>query len=75
MQKAGLDFMRVVTFFRGSPQAGESLYLAGKIMASLPKRPNPAAAAKAYEIVARDYAGTPIGRKASIALKTLRVRQ
>ena len=75
MQKAGLDLMRVVTFFRGSPQAGESLYLAGKIMADLPERPNTAAAARAYEIVARDYAGTAIGQKASIALKTLKIRQ
>ena len=75
MQEAGLDFMRVATFFRGSRQAGESLYLAGKIMASLPERPNTAAAANAYKAVVRDYAGTPIGQKASIALKTLRVKR
>jgi len=75
MLEAGLDFMRVATFFRGTPQAGESLFLAGQIMASLPERPNKAAAIKAYEAVERDYAGTPIGQKASVALKTLKVRQ
>jgi len=75
MLEAGLDFMRVATFFRGSPQAGESLFLAGQIMARLPERPNTAAAANAYKVVARDYAGTPIGQKATVALNTLRVRQ
>jgi len=75
MQEAGLDFMRVATFFRGTPRAGESLFLAGKIMASLPERPNRAAAVNAYKAVERDYAGTPIGQKASVALKTLKVRQ
>ena len=75
MQEAGLDFMRVATFFRGTPQAGESLFLAGKIMASLPERPNRAAAINAYKVVERDYAGTPIGQKASVALQTLKVRQ
>ena len=75
MLEAGLDFMRVATFFRGTPQAGESLFLAGQIMASLPERPNKAAAIKAYEAVKRDYAGTPIGQKASVALNTLKVRQ
>jgi len=75
MQAAGLDFMRVATFFRGTPRAGESLFLAGQIMASLPERPNTAAAANAYKAVESQYAGTPISQKASVALKTLRVRQ
>ena len=75
MQKAGLDFMRIWAFFQDSPRAGESLFLAGKIMAALPEKPNTTAAARAYEAVVRNYPGTPIGRQASIALKTLEIRR
>jgi len=75
MQAAGLDFMRVATFFRGTPRAGESLFMAGQIMATLPERPNTVAAANAYKAVERDYAGTPIGQKATNALKTLKVKR
>lgn len=75
MQKAGLDFMRVATYFRGTPLAGESLFLAGGIMASLPEQPNMTAATLAYQAVEREYAGTPIARKAAIALKTLSIRR
>ena len=75
MLKAGLDFMRVATFFRGLPRAGESLYLAGKIMATMPDKPNTVAAVNAYEAVAKNYAGTPIGQKAADALKAIKSRQ
>ncbi|MDP6546093.1 MAG: hypothetical protein QGH60_19100 [Phycisphaerae bacterium] len=75
MQKAGLDFMRVAIFFRGSPRAGESLFLAGQIMATLPSKPNIPAAINAYKAVESQYAGTAIGKKATIALKTLQARK
>jgi len=72
MQRAGLSFMRVFTYFRGSSESGEALFLAAEVMATLPRKPNRTAAARAYGFVAKAYPGTPIGQKASVALKRLK---
>jgi hypothetical protein len=74
MLQAALDFMRIAAFYQGTPQAGESLYNAGKIMETLPT-PNKTAAVKAYQTVAVTYAGTPIGKSASNDLKRLKVKK
>ncbi|MBT3198532.1 MAG: hypothetical protein HN350_01330 [Phycisphaerales bacterium] len=71
MRDAVLDFMRVGTYFPGTPRAGQSLYSTGKIMVSLPVRPNPRAAKKLFQFVSRAYAGTPIGKAAEAELKKL----
>ena len=71
MLDAALDFMRVATYFPGALSAGESLYQAGKIMISLPKKPNKIAAVRAYQAVAANHAGTPIGKAASAELTRL----
>ena len=71
--EAAVDFMRVATFFPGSQRAAESLLAAGQIMATLPDKPNTAAAAEAYRAVAEGYPGTPIGKEASRKLKKLRM--
>ena len=75
MVEAGRDFMKVWTFFQASPQGGESLFLAGKIMATLPEKANSAAAARAYRVVASNYAGTPLGKKASAELQLLKAKR
>ncbi|MCP4403645.1 MAG: hypothetical protein GY801_40865 [bacterium] len=72
MLDAGVDFMRVYTQFSNSPLAGEALYLTGMIMTNLPEGPNMGAARKAWETVARDYAGTSIGQKAKGALEKIK---
>jgi len=73
MLKSAFDFMRVAAFFEGEPRAGEALFNAGKIMASLsgPEGPNKEAASRAYQAVAGQYAGTAIGKSASDELKKL----
>ena len=74
MVDAAVEFMRVAAHFQGTPQAGEALYNAGKIMADMPK-PNNRAATKAFQAVFGSYAGTPIGMLASKELKKLGAKQ
>jgi hypothetical protein len=75
MLDAALDFMRVATFFPGTERAAEALFNAGKIMASLPEKPNRGAAVRAYQTVAASYAGTPIGKAATDELAKLGVKK
>jgi len=72
MLRAGLNFMRVVTHFRRSPDAAEALYLTATILQDLPGKPNTKAAARAYEAVARRHKGTPFAAKAAEALEKMR---
>lgn len=68
---AGLDFMRVYTYFARSAEAPEALYLAGQANASLPQ-PNAAAAAAAYEKVIKEYASSPFAASAKAALEKIK---
>jgi len=72
LRQAGLDFMRIVAHYPESRNAGEALYLAGEVNASLPK-PNYAAARAAWQQVLSSYGGTgPLAGRAQKALDQLR---
>ena len=74
LRQAGLDFMRIVTHYPDSRDAGEALYLAGEVNASLPK-PNYAAARAAWQQVLSSYGGTgALAGRAQKALDQLRGR-
>lgn len=74
LRQAGLDFMRIVAHYPESVDAGEALYLAGEVNASLPK-PNYAAARAAWQQVLSSYGGTgPLAGRAQKALDQLRGR-
>ncbi len=69
--KAGLNFMRVATFFSEAPEAPEALYLAGRINAMF-ARPNRQAAGAAYEAVIVRYGQSSFAEKARAELERLR---
>jgi len=66
---AGLDYMRVATFFATSPQAPDALLAAGEVNEALG---NIQAAGNAFEMVIQRYAGSGAAKKAASALKELK---
>ena len=66
--EAGLNLMRVYTYYGSLSEAGEALYLAGKVNESLG---NKDAAGKAYEKVVSRYANSDAAAKAKSALTAL----
>lgn len=66
---AGLDFMRVATFFRSHARAPEALVGAAEMNAALG---NSWAASRAYEAVVRRYPDSAAARKAAAALEALK---
>jgi len=75
LRQAGLDFMRIVAHYPDSVDAGEALYLAGEVNASLPRRPNYAAARAAWQQVLSSYGGSgALARRTQKALDQLRDR-
>jgi len=75
MLQAAMDFMRVATYFPSSESAGQSLFLAGRIMSQLPVKPNIDAATRAYKAVAANHAGTEVGKAAANELRKLKIKQ
>ncbi len=71
MMKAGLNYMRIVTFFGNSKAGGISLYRAGCIMRDLPGKKNLRSARSAFRMVAERYKGTKIANDAGKALADL----
>lgn len=69
--QAGLDFMRVVTFYPDSVDAPESLFLAGRVNASL-ETPNTEAARLAWQQVVANYGGSEAAKQAQAALDGLK---
>jgi tetratricopeptide (TPR) repeat protein len=67
--RAGLDFMRVATFFAGYPQASEALLGAGRVNAELGNR---WAASNAYRAVIKRYPDSEAVEKARDALKAMK---
>ncbi|MDY6914009.1 MAG: tetratricopeptide repeat protein [Planctomycetota bacterium] len=65
---AGLNFMRVVTFFGSLNEAAEALYQAGRVNVELG---NPQAAKNAYESVIVQYPNSKAAEKAKAALEAL----
>jgi TolA-binding protein len=66
--RAGLNFMRVVTFFAASTDAPEALFLAGKVNQKLG---NTAAARNAWQAVKEHFPDTRFAPRASKALEGL----
>jgi len=66
---AGLDYMRVATFFATAAQAPEALLGAGQVNAALG---NALAASNAFEMVIQRYADSGAAKKAAAALKELK---
>jgi len=62
---AGLDLMRVVAYYGDAPEAGEALYLAGKVNAALG---NGGAARAAYEEVVNRYGDSEAAQQAQAEL-------
>jgi tetratricopeptide (TPR) repeat protein len=71
LRQAGLDFMRIVAHYPESVDAGEALFLAGQVNASLPK-PNYTAARTAWQQVLSSYGGSgPLAKRAQKAIDQL----
>lgn len=66
--QAGLNFMRVVTFFTASTQTPEALFLAGQVNEKLGNRN---AARQAYAAIKEHFSNTKFASKASKALDAL----
>ncbi|MFP4140390.1 MAG: tetratricopeptide repeat protein [Planctomycetota bacterium] len=66
--EAGLNFMRVATFYTASTQTPEALFLAGQVNEKLG---NASAARQAYAAVKEHFANTKFASKASKALDAL----
>lgn len=67
--EAGVNFMKVAVFYRGSREAPESLFMAGRISSELG---NTAAAGQALQIVAESYPTTTWGKQARTMLENSR---
>ncbi len=66
--EAGLNFMRVYTFFKASEIANEALYEAAVVNVELGNKP---AARAAFKMVIERSAGSAIGKKAVEGLESL----
>lgn len=66
---AGLNCMRVATFYPTTPEAGEAMLLAGTVNVELG---NAQAARSAFELVIRNFGDTDLGAKARAEMQKLK---
>jgi len=66
---AGLDFMRVATFFPSAPEAPGALFAAGRVNADLGNIP---AAMNAYRAVIKTYPASGASKDAAVAIRHIR---